>query len=338
MARTDVVIPSIYEAENYRGTSEILDFYNAKSRGGILLSDNLAKQAAGGEYTTPFRFVTNESLDNRMDHEDTGDATFGKITQTSGSKVRIKRYVAAQIDDDEVDVSALSDEAWSMIVAQQMAENSAITIRDVAVRSALAAVQSMDTPSSNYHIYGSRVALGGSSTTITAAGLNQLVGKMGDAMEQIGCFLMPSIGYLNLVAGQLASGTPDPVSGAVFYGNEPAALGRALMIADISHLQTAADSTYKADHYVLGFGPAAVTVEVVGRDALEIDRDITTELKNTKFRQDYELEVSIAGMKWAPSSTTENPTIAQLATAANWDENLDDHRQCPLVMGIFQTA
>ena len=165
-----------------------------------------------------------------------------------------------------------------------------------------------------------------------------LVGKMGDAMQQIGCFLMPSIGYLNLVAGQLASGTPDPVSGAVFYGNEPAAIGRSLLVADISALQTAADSTYKADHYVLGLGPAAVTVEIVGRDPLETYRDIEKERKLTKFRQDYEIELSVAGMKWAPSSTTANPTEAQIATAANWDENLDDHRQSPLVMGICQTA
>ena len=33
-----------------------------------------------------------------------------------------------------------------------------------------------------------------------------------------------------------------------------------------------------------------------------------------------------------------NPTDTELATAANWDEDLEDHRDCPIVLGSFNAT
>ena len=52
---------------------------------------------------------------------------------------------------------------------------------------------------------------------------------------------------------------------------------------------------------------------------------------------DYlDVEYEAYGMKW--SSATDNPTDAQLATASNWDEDYQDHRQFKVVKGIFNAT
>lgn len=338
MARTDVVIPEILESEFYRMSAEKTEVFNTASQGTIVLRDEPSVQAAGGEYTEPVRFVVNGDIETRMDHESSGNATFEKLTQTSGKAVRLLRKLAVQINDDEVKVSKNNAAEWNTNAATQMAENRAIALRNLAYKAVIAATQSMDTPSADYHMTGSRVALGGTAVPITHARLNTLMSKMYDAREKIITLAMNSIIYTDLVGASIALTSLDTVAGSVLYGQSPASLGKPVLVADVSDLTNAADSTYMADYFVLGLGAGAVTCRIVDSDPLEIERDIVSEVKNTKLRQDYIVEIAVAGMKWAPASTTENPTAAQVATAASWDENLDDHRDFPVVMGRFQQS
>ncbi len=50
----------------------------------------------------------------------------------------------------------------------------------------------------------------------------------------------------------------------------------------------------------------------------------------------FDVEYEVYGMKWGVA--TDNPTDAQIATAANWDEDYDDHRQFKIVKGIFNAT
>ena len=56
----------------------------------------------------------------------------------------------------------------------------------------------------------------------------------------------------------------------------------------------------------------------------------------TYVREDFDVEYEVYGMKW--NSATDNPTDAQLATASNWDEDYEDHRQWKIVKGIFNAS
>ncbi|MCE5325315.1 MAG: major capsid protein, partial [Planctomycetaceae bacterium] len=56
----------------------------------------------------------------------------------------------------------------------------------------------------------------------------------------------------------------------------------------------------------------------------------------TYVREDFDVQYEVYGMKWA--SATDNPTDAELATAANWDEDYQDHRQLKVVKGIFNAT
>ncbi len=336
MARSDVIIPTIFVPEFYRGSAEKAEVFNEAAAGAITLQNDFAVQEAGGESTQPIRFVTNTGIESRMDHTSSGNASFTPLTQVSGKAIRLNRKMTPVIFDDEVNVSTNNMAEWNVVAARQMAESQLIAQRNMAYGAVIAAIESMDTPSADFHLQGSRVILGGTRVPLTHARLNTLLGLMADAREKIVMLAMPSVGFQELIGAAIALSSLDTVAGATLHGATPASFNNPVLVADVDSLQTAADSVNMADYFVLGMGVGAVSVKVVMQDALEIERDLVSERKNTKLRLDYTVEIAVAGMEW--TSGTINPTNAQLATAANWDENLDDHRQCPIVRGRFQTA
>lgn len=336
MARTDVIIPEVLQAEYYRKTNEITDLFNANSRGAIVLANTPARQAAGGEYTDTFRFVTNSGIESRMDHTSSGDATFQTLTMSSGQRVRLNRKLAVKIFDDEVRVSGASPADWTVNAATQIAENQLIALRNLLISAGVAAIYSMDTPSANYHILSEVPGAGaGARVPISYARLNTLLGKMKDARERIIQFVMPSIGYTDLVGVAISTNSPDIVAGTTLYQENPASLNRPVLVADISSLEIDLSANYYDEYMVLGLGVGALVAEVVEEGPIEADRNILAERAHTLIRKDYTVEIGVQGMKWAPGSATPNPTAAQLATSANWDEDLENHRDCRIVLGVF---
>ncbi|MHC4718122.1 MAG: major capsid protein [Planctomycetota bacterium] len=339
-ARSDVVIPEILETEQYRGLAEILDVFNQASGGCIVLSSANARQASeGGEYTQWRRFKSMSSLDSRVDTANPANAaTAIKLEMASGASVRqTRRLGPVNFADDAAAAAGQTREQWSANIGLQFAETQFKTIRNNAIAAAVAAVDSADTTdgstaSADIHVLDvARGQVSGAKVPITAAYLNQLLGKMADHREDIELFVMPSAVFTDLVGDQIANFQVDRIAGTLMVTDVPAAFGRKLLVADIPALETALTSGYYTKYFVLGLGRGALRADITADGPVEADRDLDTESVRNVLRKDYWVDYLIKGMKWAPGSATPNPTDAQLATAANWDEDYDDHRDLSVV-------
>jgi len=341
-SRSDVIIPEILETEQYRGLAEILDVFNEASGGCIVLTSANAKQASeGGEYTKWRRFKAMSNLDSRVDTSNPDNtATAIKLEMTSGMSVRqTRRLGPVNFADDAPAAAGQTVEEWNANVGQQFAETQFKTIRNNIIAAAVAAVDSADTPSADCHILDvARGQASGSKVTITASHLNQLLGRMKDHREDIELFVMPSAVFTDLVGDQITNFQVDRIAGTLMYTDVPAAFGRKVLVADIPALESALTSNYYTKYFVLGLGRGALRAEITADGPVEADRDLDTESVRNILRKDYWVDYYIKGMKWAPSQATPNPTDAQLATAANWDEDYDDHRDLPLVKLVVNAS
>jgi len=346
-ARSDVVIPEILETEQYRGLAEILDVFNEASGGCIVLTSANARQASeGGEYTQWRRFKGMSDLDSRVDTANPANAaTAIKLEMSTGSSVRqVRRLGPVNFADDAAGAAGITPEQWNANVGLQFAETQFKTIRNNLIASAVAAIDSADTTdgitaSADIHVLD--VARGrtlGGKVTLTAAHLNALLGRMGDHREDIELFVMPSTVFTDLVGDQIANFQVDRVAGTLMYTDVPAAFGRKVLVADIPALETTLTSGYYTKYFILGLGPGALRADIIGDSALEADRDLDTESVRNVLRKDYTAEYLIKGMKWAPAVATPNPTNAEMATAANWDEDYDDHRDLPAVKLVVNAS
>ena len=222
-------------------------------------------------------------------------------------------------------------------LGQQFADNKILRIRNNLIAAAVAAVDSADTPSADCHILDvARGKTAGAKGKATMAQVNLLLAKMSDAREDIVAFLMPSAVFADLVGDSISNYQFDRVAGATIYQDVVQAFGRHVIVADATALISALTSGYYTEYAVLGLGVGALTGTVLYDQGIELQRDILKESSMTYVREDFDVEYEVYGMKWA--SATDNPTDAQLATAGNWDEDYDDHRQLKIVKGIFNAT
>jgi hypothetical protein len=158
---------------------------------------------------------------------------------------------------------------------------------------------------------------------------------MADAREDIVLFLMPSAVYFDLVGDSLNNFKIDKVAGVTIVEGVVAAQGRRIMFVDIPALTEAQTSSYYTKYNVLGLGVGALTATVIGED--EVIEDVITDetVKRWTFRQDFDTNFRVQAMKW--DNDPVNPTDAELATAANWDENYGDHREAKLTKLIVNS-
>ncbi|MCE5280091.1 MAG: major capsid protein, partial [Planctomycetaceae bacterium] len=159
---------------------------------------------------------------------------------------------------------------------------------------------------------------------------------MGDAREEILTFVMPSAVFADLVGDAIANYKFERVAGVAIYRDVVQAFGRTVLVVDAPSLINTQTSGYFTDYVVLGLGGGSLTARVIYDQGIEIQRDILKESSVTYVREDFDVQYEVYGMKWA--SATDNPTDAELATAANWDEDYQDHRQLKVVKGIFNAT
>ena len=346
-ARTDnVIVPDIYQAAAYRRSAEVTDLFNTASGGAIQLIHTPALLAQeGGEYKLPVRFKKIADLDTRVDHTSESDATTVVLQMAQGQSVRQRRKQGpVKIYDDDMLVGAKTPADFSANVGVQFADAQLGAIRDNLVAAGVAAVDSADTTdgstaSADIHILDvARGKTAGSKVTCTHSYLNTLLGKMADAREDIIAFLMPSAVFTDLVGDSIGNYKVDKVAGVTIYQDVVQAFGRIVIVADVPALSTDLTSGYYSEYAVLGLGEGALTATVVYETDTEIDRNILCENPYTLLRRDYEVDVMVQAMKWSPGSATPNPTDAQLATAASWDEDYEDHRHMKIVKGIFNAT
>jgi len=346
-APTDMVYKDLLRAEEYRRTNERLEVFNAASGGCIVLASDPARQAAvGGDFTETARFKPISDLVSRRDNANPGNAVnIAKLEMTGGKAVRTTcgcgpvsvTDIQARKAGKSFDMNAAMTNLGS-----QFADAKILKIRNNLLAAAVAAIDSADTSATgvaaaDVHILNvARAKTAGARVTCTLARLNTLLNKMADAREDIKLFVIPSMIFADLIADSIGNYKIDSIAGQTFARDVIAALNRTVLVADIPALIAAQTSTYYTQYGILGLGVGALTATVVYDQGVEIARDILKESSMTYVREDFDVEFEIYGMKW--NSATTNPTDAQLATAGNWDEDYNDHRQLKIVKGVFNAS
>ena len=341
---TNMVIPERLEHELLRKSVEITDVFNEQSQGCIQLVNEPAEQALnGGDYIVPVRIKRPANLVTRADDVNPTNAkTVVAITQGSGKRVRMDLSVGPmRYYDNEVLRGFKRPEDYTDAIAELVASEQLVKIRNLGVAAAVAAVESADTTdgttaSANIHILDAAAGPVGAGTRadLTLSRINQLLHKMADARKKIKALLMPSECFVDLVGDQLATYKYTEACDATFYQDVVPVFGRAMIVADVPALITDLSSSYYDEYNVLGLGDGGIFCKITHQGAVETDRVISTEVPYAMIRCDFTVEIGVSGLKWQGGP---NPTEAALATAANWDEDYEDHRDSLVVKGVFHS-
>ncbi|MBL7133141.1 MAG: hypothetical protein ISS78_03500 [Phycisphaerae bacterium] len=341
-APSDMVYKDTLRAEEYRRTVEKLDIFNVAAGGAIVLESDPARQMAqGGDFTETARWKPIDGLVTRRDNDNPGNAVDIKKLEMTGGKLvsQTKGCGPVSVTDIQARKAGREFDMNSAMVnlGQQFADNKILIIRNNIIAAAVAAVDSADTPTADVHILDvARGKASGAKVTATMSYINLLLAKMSDAREDIVTFVMPSAVFADLVGDSISNYKFDRVAGVAIYQDVVQAFGRTVLVVDAPALSEDLTSGYHAEYTVLGLGLGALTGRIIYDQGIEIQRDILKESSMTYVREDFDVEHEVYGMKW--SSATANPTDAQLATAGNWDEDYDDHRQLKIVKGIFNAT
>ena len=336
----NVIIPEVTTAEGLRVLQEKVDVFNAASGGAMSVTfDKAYLEANGGDYVEPIQFARPSSVDTHVDEADpTGADTFAGLTHAKGATVFQSRRGALQYTRDELMRGKFSNADYSLAIGQVLAEERLVALRNCMLGMGVAAVDSIDSPTANCHIVDvDRGKTAGAKVPFTFARMNTLLNKMGDAREKIVALALHSAVAHDLIADGLSNYVCDKVAGMLVYNDVPAAMGRKLIVVDSTELYSALDSSYYTEYYVLGLAAGALQATIISEDPVDQDTTISNKVKLWQFRQDYDVEFAVQGMKWGTVTTHINPTDAELKTAARWSANYSDHREAGLVKGIYNS-
>jgi|SaaInl7_200m_RNA_FD_contig_71_487068_length_2624_multi_7_in_0_out_0_2 hypothetical protein len=341
MARSsNMVIPEVTQAEGLRVFQEQVDVFNAASGGAIVLDfDQSYLEANGGDYRKPVEFARPSSVDLHVDEADPATAdSAASLVQAKGATVFQSRRSLLAYTRDEVTRGKFNAADYSVAIAKVQAEEKLKAIRDVLLGIGVNAIDSMDTPSANYHVSDvARGAIAGARVKFTFPQMNTLLGLMRDAREDITTFVMHSNVFSDLTADGIANYKIENVGGFMIVTGGALAMGRRILVVDSTNLISSQTSSYYTKYPVLGLGANALTATIIGEDPIDVDTTITNKVKSWTVRQDYDVEFGMSGMKFVVANAV-NPTDAEMATAANWDEYLSDHRECKVVKGIYNAT
>ena len=334
-----MTIPELTFYEGIRVLQEKIDILNAGSAGTITLDYDPAFLAAnGGDYRKPVKFARTSGIDAHVDEANPAVAdTAVTMSTAKGATVFQSRRAYVQRTRDEVMRGKATPAAWIANIAEQVADAKLVAIRDNLLRAGVAAIDSMDTPSADYHIIDdARGQAGGTKVKFTYARMNYLLNKMRDAREKIVALVMHSSVFADLCNDGISNYKIESVGGMMIVSDVPQAMGRKLIVVDSTTLTSDLTSSYYSEYYVLGLAKGALAATIISEDLVEEESVLTTKVKTYRTRQDYDVDFAVQGMKWVVG--TINPTDAELGTAACWDEDLSDHRECGIVKGVYNAT
>lgn len=334
-----MTIPEQIFYDGIRILQEKIDILNTGSAGTITLDYEPGWLAAnGGDYRKPVKFTRTSGIDTHVDEANPASAdTAVTMSTAKGATVFQSRRAYIQKTRDEVMRGMTTPAQWADNIAQQIAESKMVALRDNLLRAGVAAIDSMDTPSANYHIIDdSRGQIAGGKVKFTFARMNYLLNKMCDAREKIKALVMHSQVFADLCNDGITNYKIENVGGMMIVSDVPQAMGRKLIVVDSTTLYSALTSSYYTEFYVLGLAEGALAATIISEDKVEEQSVLTTKVKTYRTRQDYDVDYAVQGMKWVVG--TINPTDAELGTAGSWDEDLSDHRECGIVKGIYNAT
>jgi hypothetical protein len=308
----------IYQAEFQTGLIEsltqFLNAFNEASRGAIRLVPNALK----GHYSKNAFFKDISGLITRRDITSVAAVTPLAMTQDEVIGVKINRKVGpvSNTIDSLVKVGMTEEEA-SRAFGKLAGEHKMRDMLNTAMIAVEAAIQSVS--ANNYDVTGL------TTKTANTLALQGALNKMGDASQNVVCWVMYSKPY-NDVIGQLIS---DKVTGladiVTIQGAIPAFLGRPAVVTDAPALWDL-NGTSTDTYNTLGLVRDAVMIEESEPDRFYTDIVGSLENLTRIWQSEYAYNITIKGKKWDVANGGLNPADAALGTTTNWDSVASDDK------------
>jgi len=196
-------------------------------------------------------------------------------------------------------------DAFSVAIGEQVGKG----IVTYLLNSAVAAVRaSIETETS--------LVTGDGTDSVTHTLLNTALRPMGDARDDIVCWIMQGATYSDLV-GQAITDKIDSVAGGSIRSGSVPTLGRPTYVTDSASLDMTAG--------VAVLGLTIGSIQVVETASRNFISEVVSGKENLVYRIQGEGEflLNVKGYSWKTASGT-NPTAATVGTAANWELKASD--------------
>lgn len=293
----------VYEDEFFDGMYEYvtqnLNAFNGASNGAIRLLSALQK----GNYTTEAFFQDIAGLIVRRDTTSTAAAAVVGPNQDENIAVKLNGRVGpVEVTVDALKKIGLDSREFSYMLGQQVGAQKTAYQLNSAIGALVAA--------------GGTAGYSKSATTgtITHTNLVDTLAMMGDASNNVVCFVMHSKPYFDLVKQSITDKIFEVASYAIYSGS-PITFGRPVVVTDCAYLLNA---TPDPDQYTtLALTTGAATVNESEKDT--VVSDIVTGLDSLVLRVqgEFAYTLGVKGFKWK-TATGINPTIANVTTTSNW--------------------
>lgn len=307
----------IYNDYVWSSYSEVLaqnaDAFNTRSNGAIRL-ETVARK---GNYNYSSFFKSVSSLVSRRDNTSVSSATDLALTQGDEIGVKLSRKIGpiANTRDSLAKIGA-DDAKFSMVLGEQIAKAVTLDYLNTALIGTQAALSF-----SGWEVDKSAA----SPTTMCHAWLAAALAKMGDAAQQVVCWVMHSKPYHDLVAASITDKITN-VADVTIAAGTAAALGRPVVVSDSSALVNG------SDYYTLGLVRDAITVEE--SEQRQIVSQVVTgyETLIIRIQGEYAFNLKLKGFQWDTGNGGANPDDTAVGTQAYWDKVASDNRNIAGVM------
>lgn len=320
----------VYQEEFQSGliesVAQFLGIFNDGTRGAIRLVPNALK----GDYSKAAFFKDVASLVTRRDTTSVAAATDLAMTQDEVISVKLNRKVGPVAQTlDAIKKANLTEAEASRAFGVLAGERKMKDMVDAAIRAAVAGISATSAMVSDVSVT--------TSTRIPASPdrLNTARALMGDAAQDVVCWVSHSRPNFDIIGGLLTGTTAGLADVATIQGALPGYLGRPSIITDSAAL-TFTDTYVK--YRTLGLVRDAVVVTESEEESFHTE--IVSGLENLvrRWQSEHAFNVQLKGYKWDITNGGANPNDTALALATNWDKVATDNKHTPGVMLITNAA
>lgn len=280
-----------------------IDLFNAASRGAIILQGG----AHQGDFDSKALYARIPNLVRRRDAYGVGALTATDISMLLDTSVK----VAAGTNPVNIDAGLWQwiqrDPAEAaVLIAKQLAEEQMADMVGVAIRAFVAATTNV----------GSTVVYDGTGATLGLRVLNRGAALFGDRAQAIGCWIMHSTPFTDLIDASIQNTAQLFVFGTVQIRTDT--LGRPLIVTDQPDLIYTVEGATR--YHTLGLVPGAVIIDQNNdyKDNVETSNGQNNLL--TTWQAQWTYNVGLKGYAWDTATGGKSPTDAALATGTNWDK------------------
>jgi hypothetical protein len=235
-----------------------------------------------------------------------GDATVIRLSESDEKSARLSRKIGPVGIRYAMDMGRTnrSENAFSMQVAEMLAEQMAINQIDAAVSSAVGAL------TGTTGAWVDRTVTAVTTKTATTQALLAGLKLMGDVANRIKAWVMPSAAFFDLVGDQIAN-APELVGSGAIYTGIPGTFNRPVLVTDAPALSP-------SDHWIIGLTEDALHIRDDNGplNTLDMAKDLKAENAQMILRADPDYSVSVLG--YAYDMNPLNPDDSDLAATANW--------------------